>query len=658
MRHLIFIVILSSINAFAQTSSVVSKDTTLFDKYSGKLKFGFYLKDSTITKHGRISFASELLKDYSNKKFNKLIFTGNYHNGIKAGNWSYTESNFDVMINDVKEAREFSLDYSLTGIEYRITMSFLLGVPDGKWNLTKSIIQDKKRNARSNFGTLNFKFGYLTDEVNYENEIESVKFKANINASGFLDGMVNISYPIDNQIINEVRFYKDGFLIKLERYYSNEKTAFEAIEFTDIISKLENFENYSDFEVSDEGFGILFNNGYANDDKRLTIQHQGNDVFNNLLSIFNRYLAKSDENEYQKPIYKLTRRLKYSYPSYEDSLVKELRFKLNELCGSYDEFVNQPRYKLYKEKSDTLSYAMAFVNMANVKCDIINEELKRIESGFFEYQFRDNFYHRGIKGINRKDSIRYLNVKGDTVTSEFSMNTKIRSSESLIDKMMDYILELKSRTDIIKKIASDQVKLFKEQDDIDELDSEIIRYQELNDSLYSYEPVKRENLNTLNFSQKLYLIYTKNHIKELKNIYLNADEFEEKKALGTELSCLLKQFAIEYKRIQIIDKNHRALDSTFTVFKEHPFDDRLFESTILANIKDKGGNVLFNHYTEELFRSGKCKDLINGLVKIERLQARLVELAKQYEKEEVVQINRFIRRENVPSRIERMLEIN
>lgn len=66
---------------------------------------------------------------------------------------------------------------------------------------------------------------------------------------------------------------------------------------------------------------------------------------------------------------------------------------------------------------------------------------------------------------------------------------------------------------------------------------------------------------------------------------------------------------------------------------------------------------MFNAYAENLFESRNCKDLQNNLEKFRKLENRLKELVKRSDTEEVVRLDRALRRENIPSRIERLLNL-
>jgi hypothetical protein len=411
------------------------------------------------------------------------------------------------------------------------------------------------------------------------------------------------------------------------------------------------------FEMTGEdGFGVLFDNGYSENDERISIQKKGNEVFNSYLEFFLNYIS-FNSNEFTPPTYHLTRRLKYYYPKNEDSLSMSLSNLLDSLCTSFDDFLNQPRYKLYKEKSDTLSKAMSYIGKAHEKCTILREVLTKINSGFFDYNYRSNFYMNGINGLNKPDSISYQKSTGLKVTIPFDMPIHIDNSKDLLLNMNLYAKELGKKSFEQQKRAVNKVKLFKEQEEIDKLDRSILTLQEINDSLYRDVPKQLKDLdfNQLPFSNKIYLVFNNSKIADLKNKYLQSEEYNQKVEYGIELECLLNGLHLNYHRIISIEHFQKSLDSLFTIYVNNPFDFRQFESKILGNIKEKGGFILFNHYLDELLKSNKCSDLEKKLVKIEVLQKRLEELALNYKDESIIKMNRLIKRENVPSRIERLL---
>jgi hypothetical protein len=649
-------------NCYGQnTQQITVEDTVFFDIFKGEIVFnGFYQAD-TLIRNGKVNFQSKLIKSEDGKVLNKLDFNGEYKNNLKHGLWGFNEHTYKVDLLDIKTGRQFSIDYDLDGKERHVKTSYSYGVPEGKWTISKSEIINKKKSSVENFGELNFINGYAVSIIRYDSKLNNVFIDAQLTEEGFFHGEMNLKYldSTQNKKIHEKRQYENGFLTRLEKTVQGEEKPFVKIVYLDIEEKLGELsqnESSLNFEVADSSFGLLFNNGYQQDDERLIGQKEGNNAIQVFLDAFEKYI-KDCPNEQIKPVYKFTKRLHYTYPEEDQKKIAELTNKVGAQCSLYEKFIGNASYKLYKEKSDSLTEAIAFVKRANEKCNILLKELNRMSSTFFDHEYRNNYYKKGITGLDQQKNYQYINSKGDTIVKSFEIGVRIDSYDELFSKIEEYSYNLNNLVSKYKEVANKQIKLFSRQATIDSLDQEIVTNNEVLDSLYKSAPKPESNFdfNELPFTQQIYMVHYHKTIRDIKEKYLNAEEFESKKRLGEDFICFQSSLIDNHERYNKITRNQKALDSTFTIYKEHPFDNRLFESPVLGNIKEKGGRRLFYFYTEELFRTSDCGKIEKIMVKIETLQARLEEISRDLENEEYIRINRLLRRESVPNRIERLL---
>jgi hypothetical protein len=672
MRKLryIFFSIFSFFLLFSAEGQTIYKetiDTLYLNRYKGKINYHYKRIDEERIPHGKVSFVSSLFRDPIDRNIKKVTFDGSYLQGLKDGAWIFKETTYSIELNDILDRRGvFTVDYDLSGKEKQFQLNFKGGVPDGQWVFRRSNIEDGRKRPQINTGELNFKDGIGVGKVRYVNQDKNIKMSFQLNESGFIDGRMGLSYPdsIAGKIIDEIRYYDDGFLLRIEKFYENSRAPFHIVIFEDIITKLDSiaqFPNDVNYKVSDgDGFGLLFDNGYVIEEdieEKINTQKTGNDIIESFLNYFQSFIDEEQEH-FQSPKFHFTKRIKYFYPEEEKEILMNLKEDLSELCASYEDFINEPRNKLYKSKSKRLSEAMAFIQLASEKCNIIEMEIDRFLSGEFDYKYRPNFFRNGIEGLNQKDTLFYK-FQSDTIYFVFDVGVLISDNQSIVEKMNDYFYKMKAKTAEYKLVAQDRIQLFKQQDEIDFLDREIVVLQDVSDSLFgSMENLRKMSFDNLKFPEKIYFVFQNELLLGLKDKYLEADSYEKKKELGEQLSCFLKVVNDEFQRLEVIGHNRNALDSLFTVFEDNPFDDRKFESRILGNVREKGGETLFRYYIEDLLKTTDCDKISMKIDRLEMLFKRLEKLALTHNKEETIRINRLVRRESVPNRIERVLGLS
>lgn len=667
LKHIFFwLIVLNYCNVRAQMINKVV-DTT-FMNFSGKINYQLIkTSDDSLVRHGEASFYSELNEDNEMNTLKKLAFNGAYSNGVKHKNWSFSEIEFKFDVKDVRERRGvYSVDYRLNGKEKTTQLNFSEGIPEGTWKVNKLVIENNQKKIQDNFGEINFKKGIATGDIRYKNQEDRIEIQMHLDDQGFIDGELTLSYLNSNYAkVIEIRQYDHGFLLRIDYYSEKSSEPYHSVVYDDIISKLDSINNNIPglkYQISSgKGFGIDFNNGYVSEEdikQKLNPQLKGNKIIEEFLALFTPFIDET-LNEQELPTYNFTKRIRYFYPDDERKELERIQPELNQLCEELSSFINEPRNKLYKEKSEQLAQSIAFMTLANKKCQLLQSEINELLSEKYDYVYRPNFYANGIEGLNKVDTVYYRKPDRDSTFLLFDVGVKIYDYHQLIPKIGEYVDKLISMTTDYKSIANDKVKRFKEQDEIDRIEHEMISNQEITDSLYNnFERLNQIGFDNLSFEDKIFYVHYKEHIAPLKDAYLSTTNFDEKVKLGTKVNCYLSTLIDQHKSLVVLGQKREKLDSLFTVYEENPFDDRKFESKILGNIRYKGGEILFRHYIEELLKTNQC-DLIPE--KIERLTilfTRLEEFVKNHKSEEVIGINRLVRRETVPNRIERILNLS
>jgi hypothetical protein len=662
LKNIIYIslFLLVFFDAKAQRAPFMERDTVFLEEFLGKERFQYIMKDAQLIKHGSYTFNSQLFNQVLSKNLNQLQIKGNYVEGRFHGLWEYKLSELELEIKGIGEGRNVVLDYSLEGVDRIGKFNYKLGVPDGNWRIDNVTIKQNRRLSETNGGSIDFKDGVAVGSISFDGLRSRNFLKGNLNEFGFFDGELVIEYTKNNVRIKEVRTYNNGFLVKLVKSGPNTPEDIVNITYSDVVSKLDDADGRIEginFTISDEGFGVSFQNGYNEDDEKLMEQKDGNEILLDVLSRFKRF-AKDLPDEREEPLFNLTRRFKYIYPENEDSIIRFMEPKLKIILDEYNSFLSNPKFILNKQRIDSLPYIFGYIDHARRKAQDMLDVVNLVNEGFFDFLYRPNYFPNGLPNLNKPDKFTYLD-NGKEVEAEFDLGVYVDSPTNIITQIDDFSEILRERTDQFLEYSFMEIRIFDEQATIDSLDNLIVQLRTKTDALYSIFQVIPEgkSFDEMPLDYRIYRVLQNNLLQKLQNDYLDAEIFENKVQLGEEFTCILSVLAEEFDVIIDIENLPSRLDKEFTRYSPNPFFERDIETKILQGIYNKGTGPLYNEYITDLFSSRNCKELINHLRKFERLEERLLELVNDSDNAEVGRLDRALRRENVPSRIERLLNL-
>jgi hypothetical protein len=665
--NLCFFCILSIVSrhSYAQNLQAYSGDTVLLGKYRGIEQFSFISdSDGKRIRHGRYAFRSELIPelDKGNLMFKELSVTGSFKEEKKYGQWIYALTDYDVDITNVLKGTPARLQYTLNGNESRYLMSFAMGMPEGKWELRKRNISEGRYLNEKVTSTLFFKEGLFVKEcrASFSDSLYGqVEIQANANSEGYWNGSMHLEYQDDAGRIRELRQYHNGFLLSIKKTLVETDSVLLELRYSDvdsIIRQLQGNPEGLNIGLSESGFGVLFNHGYDANDIRVVEQFHGNTILEKALHVYHPFIFLSRST--RKPRYNLTRRFKYMYPQSDAMQLSELKPKALKLQDTLQKFLNTPRYVLRKGTSDSLALAYAQIEYANSRLEIINDFIEKHDSGFFDLTNRDLYYRNGILGLHKPDTFRYV-YKLDTLFAHFNSGTWVTYPQAIIQSVYAYLEALEQYTRRWIEYSDASILFFNEQDKLDLLESKVVKRLHEMEAGYSHldtEYVFADDKDKP-FVYKIYRS-TKNRLMlPLEQRFKSDVSFSGKMESGTEWLCLMELLVEEHNFIKFIDTLPRYFnDSLFTVYQVNPFDNRSMQSKILGNIQ-RAGNRLLNYYIDEMLRANSCKVLEAKLTKVKQLRRKLELFAAYQESDEMKALNRVIRRETVPSRIERLFDL-
>jgi hypothetical protein len=663
MKKIILNVLLILINSFyvlGQQAKTISNDTIL-GKFQGKQSYSYTIADSAQIKNGKYSFVSNLYKEYKNDTFelSELKIQGNYINNQMDGDWRIQYGN--IFINDigVKRSWNANLNYSLNGIDYEYLIRYKNGHYNGKSTLNKKKIVNGRYIANETGVTVFFEND--TIKGSFLIFMDNGSIKGITNSDGFFDGKLEIKYQLDSITIIETRTYDNGFLIDLEKRNVKSNQLLSKIEFSDVVDRLQVLKSTAhpiNYKISDEWFGIKFNLGYQDLDSRITSQDDANNFMLKSFHLFDSIRNFQVTNDSLFTILKLTRRFQFLYSSEEDSIVESLIPYVQSLQNKVESITKRPTVILRKNNSDTLHNDYQTLIHINNKLDIINDVLNKISNNYFDYRFRDKFYEEGVSGLNKPDTISF-DFNGKFYSTPYQIDNNIKNSDSLLLKLHNYA-QITEKL-IIEKVNSinKSLTVYDNQDKIDSLDRIISDAESMLPVVYQdIEIYKSEESSKIPYSYKVYSSLEQRILKDFKTKYLNNSiPQEEMIVLGNSIACIYTFIVQSKEQLDLIGNMKKTWnDSLFTIYRDNPFYFRKLESKTLEGIQN-ASNILFTHYATLLINAKTCNQLHTEMQNIFKLNERVKYLIANQENENVQQLDKALRRERVPNRIERILEL-
>jgi hypothetical protein len=646
------------VNGFSQ--NIIQRDTLILDKYPGVFSFSLRTSQNKLQKNGAAKFDSELYKDSLNQRFFKLNIQGNYKDDRCHGYWTFSELAYALQIENIVHNKKHQLDYKLNGSESRVVMRFNNGQATGRWMIDNYTIVNGVQRDLQNSGFIFCENGVFTGAFSYSNEKENISISGNLNNQGFLHGVLKIKW-LDSEKgeLSEERLYQDGFLLQISRFENEDTKPYMLIEFADVQQLLNDLQNNrmnqnSRIQMSDKHYGILFDNGYTQQDLRLHAQEFGNDIISKFFESFERYI-NVESDAFEKPIAKLTRRFIYQYN--DPSPWEPIELKIDELLTNATAFINAPSNILYAEQSDSVARAWIIMNHILEKTLILEDVVQKHKTDFFDTRDRNNYYATGVPGLNKKEVLYFRNRKNENISIDFSPTTLVDTPENFMDQIEAYLRFLMMKFEKNQLIAFNQVTDLEQRGNLKTIDSLIVHYEQLNENFYGEISVlSNAPFENLSFEQKIFFLAYQRKLSQLRKNYLNKIEYPEKIDLGRQYIDAMQNLSDNQKRLSDIGRRQKRIDSLFTIYEDNPFDYRKIELPILSQIKEKG-LLLFRHYAELLFAETRTDKFIQRLAAIEQLLDKLEYYAANYNNQDVQALNRALRRESVPNRIERLFEI-
>lgn len=652
MKHIkIFYLFLAALFPENPARAQLLSDTVIYG-FSGQQTIA--VRSDGREKNTAYTFKSHPLNDVHENIFRvrELNITGLLRDNKKSGLWEYRFEAFRLENPAMNKSGTVRLNYKLNGTEDRWQIYF-----DNDTYQQKAILRRKE--------IINGRYGPETIPASAHFEKDTLKgafsFSENgivihgqTDANGFLDGELTMEYAG----LTEHRKYQAGFLLRLSKISHATKDTLTHIEFKDVENKLAMLNtNRSDinYKISNEWFGAKFNLGYRAKDKKIQEQEQGNTILYNYLTLFDSVYIGLNASSHTKTIFKLTRRFEFVYPSYEDSLLANLHPAVENLKEHITYFLERPNLVLRKNNSDTLYTHYETIHLLKKRIEFVEQVLDRIKSDYFKYILRHRYYENGIKELGESDTLRF-EFGGNEYKVPVLFAMPVVSADSLIMQLTNTVAEIDEIFRQKSALINRSLATYENQDRIDSLDNKITELDYQLIRKYPDHKITESDKNTL--AIRSFFMVNEEFLSPLKKQYLkNGSTQNATILLGEKIICYQSFLNNNKNFIDSIGILQQLWnDSLFTVYRENPFYFRKLETQILGGTQN-AVNILLKEYLTQMLNAKSCQQLNETLDKIRQLDSRVKYLVNRQDNAKVQQLDKSLRRERVPGRIERILEL-
>lgn len=650
----------------AQQVRNFSGNYSLNGQTTGTANYSYYqLANDSVQFHGRFSFTSDVMQLEVNK-LRQVMITGFYRRGNKNGEWTYETSDFGIRF---KRITGVNVETATDGVINRMTARFKDGLADGRWSLVIQRVKESKKLQSFANANLIFNEGKAVGKFTFSDPSNEsfLQVEGHFDEQGYFDQNWKLSYVHEGKSYQENREYVSGFLLRLTLTLADTQEIIYDERFDDVRDKLSRVKENGGtaLGLGNRKFGILFNDGYTESDARLLAQQTGNEK---LHRVFN-YFTDSTGFFLTLPGFKLpttgsTRRFQYIYPEKEDELIEILRPIVKNMEREYDSIKNSSVLRLNQQKNDTLAFYNALLAFGADKITIITEVLNEIESGKFDYEFRDNFYRHGVTGLHGYDTIVY-EYKGKQIHQVIELSDKVNSPDSLVLNLYRYTIGLDAFIARYYDNVSPTILSLQQEDRISRLDETIIKALDSLFITYIGDPrinlkasddELRKKLQPNDLQLEIFKRYTRDILPRKMQEYVDTQDHSSRVNKGNTILDLIKAVIHVHDDLARIPEFSTELDKVFTRFSANPFFPRDLETRIKTGIYSRGVEILLPYLIDELMKTSTKEDLLNKVDSIIRLEARLREYAESDE-QETNRLNSRVRRENQPERIRRLLGV-
>ena len=596
-----------------------------FNNLRGIGDFDYYLTDENEpVLNGKFLFEYKKLDSLSKTNFLKLEVEGNFKAYQKDQNWKYKKSTHRVRIEDIVE-RTIQADLDTRLID--LMAQYQEGKLEGRWDyMEKKWEQDTFVDVFKT-NTLRFDDDKLIGEVRFESAEQGNAYQifGQLDEKGLMDGNWDFFYTADQIPIHETRRYESGFLIGLSKVNSLTNEKIDEVVFFNAIEKLDSLNQgfEVDYSVSEEFFGLTFNDGFAETSEEFQEQYRGTylleDALLRILQFEQETFVESDEL-IKSPI--STRRFAYEVSEEDKERYQQIILLFDELKDEANRKSRIDFLSLNQNTSDSLSYGLAYFEYLRDKLSKFDRVMDLLRSEDIRFYDPSNYLRDGLDFLDESEEINY-SFRGNLKTKVLDFS-EVEKVNMLGEDLLNYLKQEYAFFEDLNGFISIQQQSFRQDKDLEALESRVLSEKGLIDSVKSSLPIRDEANETL--VNAFYENLAVQQYQSLLDEYNQTEEFLEKANKGDELIELLQFVRTRLPELSKYSSMGERLKSRFTEKTLDPFTfETEFEVLRQAVLVESAQRILA-YELQEIKQTTDFNLVRARLLTLDELENRLLEL--------------------------------
>lgn len=594
----------------------------------GEAEFTYYLTpENEPILEGPFDFFYKKLDSLTKDKLIKLDVSGAFKSYKKDKSWRYQMEEHKLQVDDVRD-RQIVGNIESTVAELNSTYDD--GMLDGSMTYSEKIWLNEAYLESFRTGKLNFSKDQLTGKVLFENlqPTQSYRISGSLSTDGLMDGAWEFSYQEDGLSMKEIRRYENGFLIGLQKNNGLTGEKLDEVVFFEAIEKLDSLNQGFDVEysLSDQFFGLTFNDGFGEQSKEFRQQFKGTQLLEDALI----RILKFEDDKFivdgeliKSPIQ--TRRFRYDLSKSEE---ENLRRSL-QLFGQLESFVDLSLksnfLKLNQNSSDSLAFSLAYFEQVEENLERLRPIVKSIESGEINY-FDPTFFLDNVrKLIPEQDTLSYQ-FRSEAVKKYLDYNQP-DNLNSLSQLLNWYLTTELSKYREFDAFISSQQQSFRQNQNLTSIEKAILDRKKVVDSLYSnLEFISSEHQALVD---SFYTNLVETQYQTLLNGYNELESFEAKAIQGDKILDLLRFTANHIEDLEKVVGLNEQITKLFTATTFDPFTfETEFEVIEQRNLY-QAAITLSNYENKNLLQAKDFEVAEYHLINLENLLIQLTKLRQK-----------------------------
>jgi hypothetical protein len=582
--------------------------------------------------------------------FYKTEVEGNYEQDKKTGIWEYQDERHQIEFKDVID---FKLISDLTSQQIKLKAEYLNGVPHGKWNFEENVFSEGKISRKSQADDLQFFDGDIRGKFQYKSFVgDRTHFiRGELTREGYMNGEWIFVYDTDSVLVSEIRNYENGFLLGLVKRDLDSDEILEEMVFFETIRKLNEVNNKLNkgFRISEDKFGLLFNDGFLSGAPQFIAQKSGNEFITEFLTNVMRYDPQFVNQKgvlIDYPIH--TKKFVFELSRAQQRIIEELPAKFDEIKTTVKDYSERNALRLNRQKSDTISFAYEFFQFQLEKLKKFDEIINLLRTKEIQYYDLKYLSEDGMRFFKESDHIEFT-LEDSLYTRELTY--KVGDYENNFYQVLaDYVNQMAEKTQEFKSYVDASLSRIERDEDLRNIQNQIQdRKDELEEKFLEEEDFDEKTSNLL---RAVYENILGTGFDKLNATYAKEENFDGKKETARIMLDLLDEMENQYTQLIQIFENFDEMDEMYMEEVFNPFTFTRYDQRAKNRLYESAEKV-FEFYVEQLMTEEDYTQIKSWTNKTNILFERMAELREA----DTRRLERRVNRRLSVNKIESLLEL-